>query len=67
MAVKHFSFFPLPTGNLCMRDSGIAGLVLAFLATGIIATFVTGDYAFWFVLVPALFFGVWIANQILRR
>jgi hypothetical protein len=49
-----------------MDDPQIGGLVLAWVATGIIVTYVTGEIAFWPILIAALIVGVMVANSINR-
>jgi hypothetical protein len=48
-------------------NSGVAGLVAAWLVVGVIISVVTGAYAFWPILIFGLITGVAIANKILHR
>ena len=50
-----------------MRDSGIAGMVLAFLVVGMLITIVTGDLIHWVPLILAIVIGVMAANSIMNR
>jgi hypothetical protein len=47
-------------------DSGVAGLVFAMLATGVIMTIVTGTYSHWIPLLLGIFVGLMAVNRINR-
>ena len=50
-----------------MRDSGIAGMVVMFIAVGILMTIVTSDLIHWIPLILAIVIGVMAANSIMNH